>query len=140
MTFGKLMHAVERRDARHVAKRVHETSSQIFGLPSLAISQLEIRQQTSSPGTFWPKPGPRTELVWMQGITELLAKMDDYNGDAVTRLAMKLMTYTVVQTSEEIEVPWTEFDLDEARWTIPGKRMKMNTPHIVPSSHCHDKP
>jgi integrase len=58
--------------------------------------------------------------------------MDDYNGDAITRFAMKLMAYTFVRTSEEIEAPWTEFDLDEARWIIPAERMKMNTPHIVP--------
>ena len=34
--------------------------------------------------------------------------------------------------SEEIEAPWTEFNLDEARWVIPSERMKMDTPHIVP--------
>jgi hypothetical protein len=39
-----------------------------------------------------------------------------------------------VRTSEEIEAPSTEFDLDEARWTIPAERMKMDTPHIVPLS------
>ena len=60
--------------------------------------------------------------------------MDDYNGDAITRFAMKLMAYTFVRTSEEIEAPWTEFDLDNARWTIPPERMKMDTPHIVPLS------
>jgi integrase len=67
-------------------------------------------------------------------LPELLAKMDDYNGDAITRFAMKLMAYTFVRTSEEIEAPWEEFDLDGARWTIPPERMKMNTSHIVPLS------
>jgi len=67
-------------------------------------------------------------------LPELLAKMDDYNGDATTRFALKLMAYTFVRTSEEIEAPWTEFDLDEARWTIPAERMKMDSPHIVPLS------
>jgi integrase len=67
-------------------------------------------------------------------LPELLVKIDDYNGDAITRLAIKLMAYTFVRTSEEIEAPWPEFDLDEARWTIPAERMKMKTPHIVPLS------
>lgn len=65
-------------------------------------------------------------------LPELLVKIDDYNGDAITRLAMKLMTYTFVRTSEEIEAPWSEFYLDGGRWTIPAERMKMKTPHIVP--------
>jgi hypothetical protein len=41
---------------------------------------------------------------------------------------MKLMAYTFVRTSEEIEAPWIEFDLDNARWTIPPERMKMGKP------------
>jgi integrase len=47
---------------------------------------------------------------------------------------MKLMAYTFVRTSELIAAPWTEFDLDDACWTIPAERMKMDTPHIVPLS------
>jgi integrase len=64
---------------------------------------------------------------------ELLVKIADCNGDVIKRSAIKLMAYTFVRTSEEIEAPWPEFDLDEARWTIPAERMKMKTPHIV---HC----
>jgi len=64
----------------------------------------------------------------------LLAKMVDYDGDAITRLAMRLMAYTFVRTSELIESEWPEFDLERARWDIPAERMKMDTPHIVPLS------
>ena len=39
-----------------------------------------------------------------------------------------------MRTSELIEAPWPEFDLDNARWIIPSERMKMDTPHIVPLS------
>ncbi len=44
--------------------------------------------------------------------------MENYDGDALTRLAMRLMAYTFVRTSELIEAEWTEFDLDSARWDI----------------------
>lgn len=60
--------------------------------------------------------------------------MVDYEGDATTRLAMRLMAYTFVRTSELIESEWAEFDLAKARWDIPAERMKMETPHIVPLS------
>ena len=49
-------------------------------------------------------------------LPKLLAKMDDYDGDAITRFALKLIAYTFVRTSELIEAPWTEFDLEDARW------------------------
>ena len=61
----------------------------------------------------------------------LLTKMVHYDGDAITRLAMRLMAYTFVRTSELIESQWPEFDLDNARWDIPAERMKMAAPHIV---------
>jgi integrase len=67
-------------------------------------------------------------------LLELLVKIYNCNGDAIARLAMKLMAYTFIRTSEEIEAPWSGFDLDEARWTIPAERMKRKTPHIVPLS------
>jgi integrase len=131
----ELMLKIEKRDARDVAKRCHETTSQIF---RYAIARdLATRNPAAD---FKPRDilaEARTEnraRVDAKELPELLAKMDDYNGDAITRFAMKLMTYTFVRTSEEIEAPWTEFDLDGARWTIPAERMKMDTPHIVPLS------
>lgn len=131
----ELMLAIERRDARDVAKRAHETTSQIF---RFAIAR-DIASRNPA-ADFKPRDilaEARTEnraRVSARELPELLAKMGDYNGDAITRFAMKLMVYTFVRTSEEIEAPWTEFDLDEARWTIPPERMKMKTPHIVPLS------
>ena len=131
----QLMIAVEKRDARDVAKRIHETTSQIF---RFAIAR-EIASRNPA-ADFKPRDilaEAQTEnraRVDAKDLPELLVKIDDYNGDVITRLAIKLMAYTFVRTSEEIEAPWPEFDLDEARWTIPAERMKMKTPHIVPLS------
>ena len=131
----QLMISVEKRDARDVAKRIHETTSQIF---RFAIAR-DIAARNPA-ADFKPRDilaEAQTEnraRVDAKELPELLVKIDEYNGDAITRLAMKLMTYTFVRTSEEIEAPWSEFDLDEARWTIPAERMKMKTPHIVPLS------
>jgi integrase len=131
----QLMIAVEKRDARDVAKRIHETTSQIF---RFAIAR-DIASRNPA-ADFKPRDilaEAQTEnraRVDTKDLPELLVKIDDYNGDVITRFAMKLMAYTFVRTSEEIEAPWSEFDLDEARWTIPAERMKMKTPHIVPLS------
>ena len=88
----------------------------------------------SSPRIFWPRPRGELSRVDAKELPTLLAKMGDYDGDAITRLAMRLMAYTFVRTSELIESEWPEFDLDNARWDIPAERMKMDTPHIVPLS------
>lgn len=132
----ELMLDVEGRGARDVAKRVHETTSQIF---RFAIAH---GIGTNNPAALFK---PRDILlearsenrarVDARDLPKLLADMDEYDGDAITRFGLRLMAYTFTRTSELIEAPWTEFDLDNARWEIPPERMKMDTPHIVPLAH-----
>ncbi len=68
-------------------------------------------------------------------LPDLMRGIEFYYGTAITRFALKLIAYTFVRTSELIEAPWSEFDLDNARWVIPAERMKVPTPHIVPLAH-----
>jgi len=64
----------------------------------------------------------------------LLHAIDSYVGTEHTRLALQLMALSFVRTSELIGARWEEFDIPSARWQIPGERMKMKMPHIVPLS------
>jgi integrase len=131
----KLMLAIEGRGARDVAKRAHETTGQIFryaiahGIasrnPAADFKPKDILTETKE---------ENFSRVDAKELPTLLAKMVGYDGDAITRLAMRLMAYTLVRTSELIESEWPEFDLDKTRWDIPAERMKMDTPHIVPLS------
>ena len=131
----QLIIVAEKRVARDVAKRIHETTSQIFCF----VIAFDVASR--HPATdFKPRDilaEAQTEnrvCVDDKELPELLVKIDDYDGDAIIRLAMKLMTYIFVRTGEEIEALWSEFDLDKGRWTILAERMKMKTPHIVPLS------
>jgi integrase len=131
----ELMIAIEERGARDVAKRAHETTAQIF---RYAVARSIASRNPAA--DFKPKDilaqakEENFARVGARELPDLLAKMESYDGDALTRLAMRLMAYTFVRTSELIESEWTEFDLDSARWDIPAQRMKMETPHIVPLS------
>lgn len=51
-----------------------------------------------------------------------------------TRLAMRLLMYSFVRTSELLGARWDEFDLANAMWNVPAERMKMKRPHMVPLS------
>jgi integrase len=62
----------------------------------------------------------------------LLQAMNDYDGDALTVPAMKLLAYTFVRTGELIAARWDEIDWARSEWHIPAERMKMNRDHIVP--------
>ena len=62
-----------------------------------------------------------------------LRKIEAYDGEVQTRLAMKLLALTFVRTNELRGATWAEIDLDKAEWTIPAERMKTKAPHHVPA-------
>src|ERR1700752_1341116 len=53
-------------------------------------------------------------------------------GHPVTALALKLAPRVFVRPGDLRAAEWSEFDLENAEWRIPGARMKMGGPHIVP--------
>jgi integrase len=50
----------------------------------------------------------------------------------VTRNALLLTMLTAQRPGLVVSAEWSEFNLQEAEWSIPGHKMKMRKPHIVP--------
>jgi len=128
-----LVKAIEERGARDIAKRALETTNQVF---RFGIAHGYIRRNPAS--EIRPSDILKTRRknnyarIEAKDLPHLLKKIEVYPGTHVTRLAMKLMAFTFVRTSELIAAKWSELDLETARWDIPAERMKMRTPHIVP--------
>ncbi|HRN76596.1 integrase arm-type DNA-binding domain-containing protein [Ottowia sp.] len=71
----------------------------------------------------------------------LLRAIRGYQGGIVVRAALQLYPYLFQRPTELRAASWDEFDLDDALWTIPAKRMKRTKagkengpPHYVPLS------
>lgn len=62
----------------------------------------------------------------------LLHAIDDYDGNAITRYALRLIALTFLRTGELISGRWEDIDGD--LWRVPAEKMKMKTAHIVPLS------
>lgn len=67
-------------------------------------------------------------------LPEFLQKLEAYDGEPQTKLALKLLILTFVRTTELRGAKWDEISFDKAEWRIPAERMKMKDPHIVPLS------
>jgi integrase len=68
-------------------------------------------------------------------VPNFLKALAAYDGDARTRLALRLMVVTFARTSELRGAQWSEFENlegNEPLWRIPAERMKMKREHIVP--------
>jgi integrase len=68
-------------------------------------------------------------------LPNFLKALETYDGDDRTRLALKLMVFTFVRTTELRAARWREIENIESiepLWRIPAERMKMKFEHIVP--------
>lgn len=124
---------IEARGAVDIAKRSLQTCGQIMRF-AVANGLIERNPAADVKPADALKPRNKENYARLDAkeMPELLRKIEAYQGNAFTRLAMKLMALTFVRTGELIAARWTEFDLPAAQWRIPAERMKMKTPHIVP--------
>jgi integrase len=142
MELVKLTQDVDARGARDIARRNLQFVRQIY--------EYGINNGLLDQNTLNPAAGIEPDSILTRAVEEnfahlpigevpaLLRKMRDYDGSALTRLAMELLSLTFLRTSELIGGLWTEIDWKERMWRIPKERMKgrqgSKKPHIVPLS------
>lgn len=72
----------------------------------------------------------------LSALSQYTVKKDGrkYAGQRDTCIAIELLLLNAVRTVELRKARWSEFNFMTATWTIPGERMKMGLPHVVPLS------
>ncbi len=126
---------IEKRGALDIAKRAYQTCGQIFRYAVVHGMAPKNPCADIKPSDVL-KSQKQTNFARIDAkeLPELLRKIEAYQGTALTRMAIKLMTHTFVRTSELIGARWDEIDFESAEWRLPANRMKMKAPHIVPLS------
>jgi integrase len=84
-----------------------------------------------------PKQGDRddhhTALPYAQ-VPEFLSRLRVSDSSETMRLAFEFLILTASRTSEVLGARWSEVDLVERIWVVPGERMKAGRSHRVPLS------
>ncbi|MCC7136774.1 MAG: integrase arm-type DNA-binding domain-containing protein, partial [Nitrosomonas sp.] len=126
---------IESRGAVDIAKRALTTCGQVFRYAIVnGLAERNPAADIKPEDALKPAKKKNHARLGEKDLPELLQKIDAYDGQPLTRLALKLMALTFVRTSELIGARWEEFNLDLKQWRIPASRMKMKTQHIVPLS------
>lgn len=138
----KMAQKVVKRGAFDIAKRVYSSAGQVFRYA--IVEGLCNRNPANDIGLadahIQSPPVKHRNSLAPQDVPELLRKIDTYDdvngGSVITKLAMKLMSYTFVRTGELISAKWSEFDLQNNVWVVPAERMKkvkgrVSAAHIV---------
>jgi len=130
----EILRRVEARGALDTAHRAHQNCGQVFRY-AVATGRADRDPSGDLRGALPPvRDKHHASITDPKAIGELLRAIDDYRGSFVTQCAMRLAPLVFVRPGELRSAEWAEFDFDKAEWRIPGEKMKMRDPHIVPLS------
>jgi integrase len=126
---------MEARGAVGTAHRVLQTCGQIFRY-AIATGRAMRDPASDLRGALQPVPKEkhRAAVTDPKAIGPLLLTLDAYHGSLIVRCALRLAPLVFVRPGELRKAGWKEIDLQKAEWNIPGERMKMKEPHLVPLS------
>lgn len=128
------LNRVADRGAVESAHRILQNCGQVFRF-AVVTERAERNPAMDLRGALPPvKPTHRAAITDPKRISELLRAMDDYQGSLVTRCALRLAPHIFLRPGELRQAEWSEFDLDNALWSIPAEKMKMRESHLVPLS------
>ena len=129
-----VLRKIEARGAVDIAHRAQQTCGQIFRY-AVATGRAKYDPSPSLRGALQAADRVRHHAALSAiELPEFLGKLQNYDGDRQTKLALRLLLLTFVRTSELREAGWTEFNEEKSEWRIPAERMKMQREHIVPLS------
>ena len=128
-----ILRKVEKRGALEVAARLLQRCSAVFRY-AIQTGRVESNPVTDLQGALKTKKVKHQPALSRAELPEFLDKLENYDGNTITQLALKLIILTFVRTGELRGATWNEFDLENAEWRIPAERMKMRAEHVVPLS------
>jgi integrase len=127
------LRAVEDRGTLETAHRAMNICGQIF-MYAIATGRAERNPVPDLRGALKTPVVKHYSYLKANELPEYLKKLDAYDGEPLTKQALRLLLLTFVRTTELRAAQWAEFDFDKAEWRIPAERMKMKEQHIVPLS------
>ena len=123
---------IEKRGRHETATRARSTVGAVFRF-AIATGRAERDPTADLRGALvTPKVTHRATIVEPHAVGALLRAIDGFEGQAVTRYALRLAPLMFVRPGELRKAEWAEFNMEAAEWRIPAAKMKMRRPHRVP--------
>ncbi|CND06281.1 tyrosine-type recombinase/integrase [Yersinia pseudotuberculosis] len=142
---AQLVKAIDDKGVHDVAGRVRQHLTKIM---RHAVQQGIIKYNPAFDldGVVTPVATQHHPALPLKRLPELLAKIGDYKGRELTRLALELNLHVFLRSSELRFARWDEFNLKAHIWSVPAQReavkgvrfsergAKMKDEHLVPLS------
>jgi integrase len=127
-----LLRPIEKREAKETARRIRQRMSAIF-VYAIASGRAENDPAAIVKGAMAPmKKGRQPAITDLEEARAMLQKAEAEKAHPVTKLALRILTLTVVRPGTLASTPWAEWsnlDLEKPLWHIPAERMKLRLQH-----------
>jgi hypothetical protein len=133
-----VLRQIERRGALDMAARVAAHCSAVFRF-AIAKGVVKYNPVPDLRDALKPRARGHHAAIGTDDLPEFLVALNQAEAGMFlpTRIMMRLMLLVFVRTSELIETPWSEIDLENECWIIPWQRMKMGRKQLNPRMLDH---
>lgn len=126
-----ILRTMEKRGAHTLAIMVLQWVSAIFRYGILT-RKCDVDPAAALRGQIKRPPVDHAKPLGEEGIRDFWKKLARFGGNRQTAIALQLLLYLFVRTTEIRFGLWPELDWDGALWEIPGEKMKKRRTHLVP--------
>jgi integrase len=129
---------IEERGATEIAKRMKAVCSQIFSY-AIQCGLVDRNLVVDMKDVLKTRRAGHFAAIDADELPALLTALERNEARMFqpTRIALRLMLLIFVRTSELIETPWSEIDLEKGEWIIPWQRMKRGKLTVNPDMTNH---
>lgn len=129
---------IEERGATEIAKRLKAVCSQIFSY-AIQCGLTERNLVADMKDVLKTRRASHFAAIDADELPAFLTSLERNEARMfeATRIAVRLMLLIFVRTSELIETPWSEIDLEKGEWIIPWQRMKRGKLTVNPDTTNH---
>jgi integrase len=133
-----VLRQIEKRGAVDMASRVAAHCSAVFRF-AIAKGAIKYNPIPDLRDALKPRIRGHHAAIGTDELPDFLAELRRVEASMFlpTRIMIRLMLLVFVRTSELIETPWSEIDLENETWVIPWQRMKMGRKKVNPRKLDH---
>ncbi|VAV90599.1 Integrase [hydrothermal vent metagenome] len=125
---------VEARGCYDTANRTLSTCSRVFRY-AIATARADRDVCPDLKGALiTPTVTHRSAITTANEAGALMRAIGGFEGNALTRTALRLLPHVFVRPGELRFAEWVDFDIEKAVWTIPIEKTKMRKAHSIPLS------
>lgn len=129
----KILRAIESRNALEIAAKTLQRISAVFRY-AVQSGRATYNPAADMRGVLKPKRVQHHPMISVNELPQFLHDMTNGDIHIITKLAMQFTILTAARSGEVRGATWDEINFENRVWSIPGPRMKMRLPHVVPLS------